>query len=379
MKKCARSDGLHRGEAYDRGFSLIELIVALTVFLVVSAVSFTLFGRHQALLSQEQVTVGLNIGLRNALSQLQLDMVNAGDGLILGANVPAWPVGVTIKNSDATTATCNPTAVFPPVYAAACFDKFSIIIVDPNTPALHPCVITSCTVDTSASTTLTGQFSPSYAASTYAGNFKSGDQVLFVQSCAGGGHASNTSGCKYTTAILTSVGTSTTTGTNCSTGCVNLNFNSTAANGTNTTGNDPLGMTTSSSAAPQLTAQFNQNDWVVRLLPITYWVDATNAADPQLKRTQATASNVLMDQVIGFKVGAALWNNSNTQRFLYDYDDVNDYADAFNLIRSVRVSIIGRTAPDPSNPFRNLFDLGPYQIRGSSVIINPRNLTMNSD
>ena len=51
----------------------------------------------------------------------------------------------------------------------------------------------------------------------------------------------------------------------------------------------------------------------------------------------------------------------------------------FNLIRSVRVSIIGRTQPNPTNPYRNPFDSGPYQIRGNSIIVNPRNLTMNND
>ena len=55
------------------GFSLIELMVAMSVFLLVSITSFTLFSRHQSLLSQEQGMAGLNIGLRNALSQLQIE------------------------------------------------------------------------------------------------------------------------------------------------------------------------------------------------------------------------------------------------------------------------------------------------------------------
>jgi hypothetical protein len=88
-----------------------------------------------------------------------------------------------------------------------------------------------------------------------------------------------------------------------------------------------------------------------------------------------------MDQVIAFKVGAALWNNNNTSSFQYNYYAPNYYPipNDYSLIRSIRVSIIGRTQPNPTNPFRNQFDLGPYQIRGNSIIVDPRNLTMNQD
>jgi hypothetical protein len=78
-----------------------------------------------------------------------------------------------------------------------------------------------------------------------------------------------------------------------------------------------------------------------------------------------------MDQVIGFKVGAAWWNNpleATEGNFSYDYNSV-DYGNNFTLVRAVRVSIIGRTAPIA----------GQYQIRGSSIVVNPRNLTMSND
>jgi len=138
----------------------------------------------------------------------------------------------------------------------------------------------------------------------------------------------------------------------------------------------------------ELTDTFGPGDWVVRLLPITYSVNANNPNDPQLVRAQAGTQYVLMDQVIGFKVGAALWNNYNTSTFQYNYNAASyttgsnpagTNAYQYNLIRSVRVSIIGRTQPDPTNPYRNAFDWGPYQIRGNSIVVDPRNLTMNSD
>ena len=134
MMTPSRGQRLLGRKASSDGFSLLELLVAMAVFLTVSAVSFTLFSRHQALLSEEQLTVGLNIGLRNALAQVQLDLVNSGNGLILGINVPAWPVGVTIQNSNPTPATCDPTASNPPVYAAACFDTLNVVLADRNTP-----------------------------------------------------------------------------------------------------------------------------------------------------------------------------------------------------------------------------------------------------
>ncbi len=41
-----------------QGFSLIELMVALAVFLVVSIASLSLFSRHETMLSREQESVG---------------------------------------------------------------------------------------------------------------------------------------------------------------------------------------------------------------------------------------------------------------------------------------------------------------------------------
>jgi hypothetical protein len=96
-----------------------------------------------------------------------------------------------------------------------------------------------------------------------------------------------------------------------------------------------------------------------------------------------------MDQVVGFKVGAAWWNN-NTSTFAYCYNTgpycdnastIPGYSGDFTLVRSVRVTIIGRTKPstDPFYRYRNPFDSGAYLIRGSSIVVDPRNLTMSND
>jgi prepilin-type N-terminal cleavage/methylation domain-containing protein len=416
MMTPSRGRQLPEGKASSEGFSLVELLVAMAVFMLVSAVSFDLFSRHQALLSEEQSTAGLNIGLRNALAQAQLDLVNSGNGLIVGINVPAWPVGVTIQNSNPTAAQCYQAATFsaagallnPPVYYAACFDTLNVVLADRNTPPLNPCAASGCSVSTSGSTSLSGLPASPYTAAQVAGNFHAGDQILFVKSCSGGNSMNPpspgnpnplSSGCQFTTATLTAVGTVTTAPAGCAVqGCVVLNFTATLPGGANNPCpaavlacpppigangcNDPLRMSINGVApAGDLTDTFGQYDWVVRLSPITYCVNASNTADPQLLRVQAGVANPLMDQVIGFKVGAALWNNVNTSTFQYNYSagTYSPTANEFNLIRSVRVSIIGRTQPNATNPYRNPFDQGPYQIRGNSIIVNPRNLTMNND
>ncbi len=436
------------------GFSLLELVIAMAIFLVVGGTALTLFSRHETLLSKEQGTAGLNIGLRSALSQIQVDAVNAGSGIITGAQIPAWPVGMTIVNSNPNASpTCSPATTG--TYSVNCFDSLNIVMVDPNTPPLQlvstygspsgtTCLNTngsSCTTapntpSSTATLTLTGSIPSGYTASTVAADFKAGDDILLVD-------VSQLNGQQYfTTAKLSAVGG--TSGSN-----VQLTFYETQQGGFNygnTSGNDPLGMstpycyvnTTSGSAtvswasgsnsfttgnswvgqqfqigntsytiasvasansltltstatatlssAPlyttyALTNSFYSGDWVLRMLPIQYSVNTSNSSDPQLVRTQAGVSSVVMDNVIGFKVGAVWWNNSlNLNDFQYDYLS-SDYGNNFSLLRAVRVSIIGRTTPstDPLNDYINPFDGGHYQIRGNSIIVNPRNLTMSND
>jgi prepilin-type N-terminal cleavage/methylation domain-containing protein len=438
----------------DAGFSLLELVIAMSIFLIVGGTALTLFSRHQTLLGQEQGTAGLNIGLRSALSQIQIDAVNSGSGVITGAQIPAWPVGMTIVNSNPNaTPTCSPATTG--TYSANCFDSLNIVMVDPNTPPLQlistygapagttclntngaTCTTAANTPSATATLTLTGSVPTGYSATTVAGQFKVGDDILLVD-------VSQLNGQQYfTTAKVSAVGTA--SGSN-----VPLTFYETQQGGFNygnTVANDPLGMTTPYSyvnttsgsavvtwasgsynfttgttwdnqqiqigntsytvasvssgtsltltstatatltSAPlyttyALTNSFYSGDWVLRMLPIQYSVNTTNTADPQLVRTQAGVSSTVMDQVIGFKVGAVWWNNTlNLDDFQYDYLS-SDYGNNFSLVRAVRVSIIGRTTPstDPLYQYVNPFDGGRYQIRGNSIIVNPRNLTMSND
>jgi len=454
--------GQTRPGEQDGGFSLLELVTAMAIFLIVGGTAISLFSRHEALLTQEQGVTGLNIGLRNALSQIQMDVVNAGSGVITGnQQIPSWPVGVTIINSNPNaTPACSPstTGATPGVYSTNCFDQLNVVMVDANTPALQllssygipsggTCLNTNSTNcnDAPASPSSTtkynviGSLPTGYSSSTYASHFLAGDYVLFVD-------VAQLSGWQYiTTAALASGGVN-------SSPNVQLTFYATQPGGFNygnTNGNDLLGITTpfcnvtttalsaavnwysgnyfppdpsspwdgqqiqignipyTVSAVPStkqltlsgnvaagagqsnaplftsysLTNTFYGGDWVLRLLPIQYSVDVTNPSDPKLVRTQGGVPNVVMDQVIGFKVGAVWWNNSLTlDDFQYDYNSA-DYGNNFTLVRAIRVSIIGRTPPstDPTYTYTNPFDGGRYQIRGSSIVVNPRNLTMSND
>jgi hypothetical protein len=227
-----------------------------------------------------------------------------------------------------------------------------------------------------------GQAATGLSLAATAGNYSQGDQLLFL----------NGKGSKMTAVILTQ--TPTVVGS-----AIMFTFNPTNADGTNTgpnwQTNDPLDIAAcNGSSCPTPNSfgyQFCGGDWILKVSPISYYVNSSNPNDPQLIRRQAGNPVVVMDQVIGFKVGATIWNSiTNTMRTQYNYDastyDVNnispppyDSAYMFSLVRSVRVSLIARTKPsaDPSFTFRNAFDGGPYLVQGASVVVDPRNLSMN--
>jgi hypothetical protein len=121
-------------------------------------------------------------------------------------------------------------------------------------------------------------------------------------------------------------------------------------------------------------------------------VDTSNPANPLLDRKQSGTTNVLAQQIIGFRVGASLWNHtSDTDGQPYIYQACKFGTDGcpadggvapngydFTIVRSVRVSIIGRTTPGATGiyNYQNSFDGGPYQVMGAAVVVNPRNLSM---
>jgi len=413
MKKPAKSS---RNIA--KGFTLVELMVSMAIFLLISGVAFRLFSLQQNSASILRDQVGLNLALRNAVTELQLDISNAGSGYFQGLNVPGWPVGVTIMNNVvASGSSCYNSTTG--AYGSTCFDTVNVIAAanPTNYPPVNTTDSSGSNGASNCSYTNTGvaytqaavvNGTPWTLAST-AAEFKSGDQLLLV--------TSSSTATLMTTVVLTA-DASVAGGK-----AVKLTFNSTNTDGTNTYGShDPLDITTCHGdspcpAASQLTTQFCGTDWAIKLAPITYlvcagpgssttWCTDTSSSspdikDPKLVRVQSGTANVIMDQVIGFRLAASIFNTVGDNSTSYQYNSAcytasptfvvgtnlvptspgcaNDEAYNFTVVRSVRASLIARTTPNynANYTFRNTFDGGPYQVEGTTVVVDPRNMSMN--
>ncbi len=384
------------GAARQRGTTIIELAIALTVFLLIGAAAFNLFNVQQAAAITQQGQVGLSLSLRNAASQLQLDLSNAGDGYLEGLNIPNWPpIGIVLVNNWVAPGTSCNTGTS---YSSTCFDQINIVSAANSSvyPPIHAtdstgaagtgnCSQTNNGVAYGQAAPVSSSFPSGLTLAQTAALFNAGDQVMFITN----------SGKLLTTAVLTGASATST--------AVKFSFNATTATGSNTAANDPLGFTTTAlpaAAAIQFSNQYCGTDWIIKLSSVQYSV-ATNP-DPNnpwelVRKQNGGAQTVVMDQIIGFKVGAAIWNSYNS-----DFNNVNgtnyyysasQYAitntagttvaepSNFNLVRAVRVSLIGRTNPntDTVYTYRNTFDQGPYQVQGMAIVVNPRNLSMNDD
>jgi type II secretory pathway pseudopilin PulG len=352
--RCKKNRRTSRGRS-DAGFTMIELLVSVAMFIVIGGAAFSLFSRHAPLFTRQQNLTGLNISMRNAVAQMQMDIVNAGTGYYPGTNFPNWPIGITIQNNPAST-TCFDATTH--TYTSSCFDTLNVIAMDTTTPPSHPSDIGSNCVSTTSSI-LFANPPAGITAAALASYFHAGDQVLVVKS----------DGSQMTTTILSKDGQA-------SGGKVQLQHNPTASDGSNTSSFDPLGITTYPSN--KLGTSFCTTDWIMKLAPVTYAVDASDPTDPKLTRKQNGSTDVIAEQVIGFKVGATIWNSaSNTSTEFYSFD-ASSYSYNYSLIRSVRLSMIGRTAPNQSGGagVQNNFDQGNYQIQAISIAVNPRNLSM---
>jgi prepilin-type N-terminal cleavage/methylation domain-containing protein len=375
------------------GFTLIELMIAMTVFLVIGAAAMSLFKQHASLFNDQQYQIGLNVSLRNALAQMEEDVVNAGTGWYNAANnVASWPIGVKIVNNTAGGATCHPAG--SATYNAACFDTLSLIVPDPTTPpgevyvapGTPGCATPALTGTTGSGTTtmIISPVAPATQAQILSGMI-AGSQVIFI-------HV-GTSGTLMTTAVLSVAASA-------SGGNVLLTFGQTMSNGTNTVAtNDPLNLTTTANVDPTLIPTTLTNsfcsgtDWVVKIAPVQYWVDTSTPTNPTLTRTENGVPAPIASQIIGFKLGAStvVLNGLNVAgssgAYCYNAASATSpcYDNQFDQIRSIRISLIGRTPPglySNSNVyapvmFTNSFDGQPYKIQALSIIVNPRNLSMN--
>jgi hypothetical protein len=358
-----------------------------------------MFAKQAPSFTRQQNLAGANIAIQNAVSQMQLDLANAGTGFYPGVVIPSWPIGITISNQPSGAGACNNPATF--TYTAACFDTLNILSVNSSVPPANATNAAGGTVAGSCSVTTASPFyilpdtgkTPAQTAALY----NVGDQVLLVKTGGGGGgtqkasatSTASTNGAQINTFVIRAI---TANGNN-----VAFTFNVPNPGPWNTTHDDPLGITTATSTSNEtpslnLGTTFCTTDFVMKLEPTTYSVDAiSNPQNPTLQRKQNGNIDNIAEQIIGFKVGAATWTiGSSSTSLTYSFYAQNapcstgsycGYSSDFALARSVRVTMIGRTNPnpDPSYTFRNLFDGGPYQVVDASVVINPRNMTMNGN
>jgi hypothetical protein len=370
----------------------------MAMFMVVGGSVLAMFANQAPYFNRQQNLAGLNIALQNAVSELQLNLANAGTGYYPGTVIPSWPIGVTINNQASGTAACNNATTF--TYSSTCFDTLNVLTINPNVQPSHPTNAAGSVAGTACSTITSSPFyilanTGQTLAQTAAG-FSTGDQVLLVKNAGGGGGtqgpngsttSTTTNGAQINTFVLTATPT-----VNASTVSLAFNASTDTTSYTNSLANDPLRISTPSTSSTtdslNLGNQFCAGDWLMKLEPTTYQVDVTNAQDPKLVRVQGGNTDVIAEQIIGFKIGAATWNINSGNDLSYSFYSENSptaspsgYNKNFALVRSVRVTLIGRTTPnpDPTYTFQNAFDGGPYQVQGATVVINPRNMTMNNN
>ena len=159
------------------GFTLIELLVSLAVFLVIGGVALQLVSKNLPLYNRQQSATALNIGLRSAVAQLQLDMVNSGTGFYVGASIPSWPIGLSVINNVPSSSCYDPATK---IYGSSCFDTLNVIAADPSTAPSHPNPPGASCVSTSTSSILFADPPPGVTAAAYASHFADGDQVMVV-------------------------------------------------------------------------------------------------------------------------------------------------------------------------------------------------------
>jgi type II secretory pathway pseudopilin PulG len=349
------------------GFSLLELMVAMGVFLIMGGAVVALIRRHVPLFNTAQNQAGLNITLRNAVAQLQMEVVNAGSSYSAANPMPFWPIGATIQ--PATTPGCAATRN----YVSTCFDQFSLIDADPNLPALAPGDQTGkLAIDTSANATIYLTFPGNPAAVTaanytaWAALLPAGTELMLVQ-----GGTDMPAGQPRIAVVVVQAPGAVQNGNS-----IQVPIALTTAGGAPTSvTRDPMHLYDAGEAA-RFTAGFNpQLDYAIKLNSTNYAVDGTDITNPKLIRINpAGGQDVIAEQVVGFSVSA--WNSITSNYASNPASYNSDWAS----IRSLQIQLIARTTPNSDQNvtnFKNSYDQGPYQVQGVSVVINPRNLNTN--
>jgi prepilin-type N-terminal cleavage/methylation domain-containing protein len=351
------------------GFSLIELMIAMAIFMIVGGAAVSLVRRHEVLFTSSQNQAGVNIALRNSVAQIQTDVVNAGSGYYPGSSMPFWPVGITATGTAGDDAPCKASGVWVP----ACFDTLTVLTADPAVPAGQPSanpdgtgtfnvgattLYLTFTINQTPAltapqlTTLLNQWAPKYAPNT---------EILLVQ----GG----TDKPKILPLVIGAAGATVTA-------------NNTLAVQVSNAATDNLGIMDTGDASLFNNLSFGPTaadptprDYVIRLDATKYSVNALN----QLVRLApgSATPDPIANNIVGFQV----------QEFAIDpltaapaWVKLAIPTADWSTVRAVQVRLVARTPTknDAGIGFQNSYDNGSYPVQGISVVINPRNLSMNN-
>lgn len=386
-------------------------MISSVVFLTITATAFSLFNQHLQLSTRQVNLSGINIGMRNAMAQMEMDLSTGGQNLLgtVLTGAPVFGIGVNIQNNlPGTAALCKMNADWSYPIPSACYDAMTIYTVKPCVLAggitTAPVLVLNGAGSEflNASGSLLGtDNNPGAVLANDASCFAAGDEILVVQFPTGG---PQTIKCDNVTPF------------NYCIGVVNLSANATVAGASIQlphaaagAGNDQLNIIYNNSAtnnffqANGITTGYTAGAYIVDLgttantVSYKVQVNPNNAVDPQLVRCTAGVCSAVVDQVIGFKVGAALWDNKQpTDIANYFYNSLNycngaladcslsppqaNDAYDFSLVRAVRVSLIARTPPGTDQSmytFKNGFDQGPYMVQQAAVVVDLRNMSDN--
>ncbi len=351
----------------------------MSVFLVVGGAAVALVRRHAPLFNSAQNQAGLNITLRNAVAQLQMEVVNAGTGYSASSPVPFWPVGMTI--TPATDNTCKGTRI----YTSACYDTLVLIDADTNVPALAPSDAGGNPVDTTKTQDIFLSWPGNPAGATtnqydsWAASLKQNDEIMLIQ-----GGTDMVAGQPAITVVVlaqnavrngNAVQIRTTGLTQTITAASKLCPGATVDITGIPPAQDPMKIYDIGECL-RFTGAFNPGlDYGIKLRATTYSIDTvTDATNPKLVRTAPDGTvDVIAEQIVGFNVSG--WS-SNTNAYS---NNPADYKSDWASLRSLQIQLVARATPNSDNAssFQNSYDQGPYQVQGMSVVINPRNLNTN--
>ncbi|MGC2209893.1 MAG: prepilin-type N-terminal cleavage/methylation domain-containing protein [Candidatus Korobacteraceae bacterium] len=326
-----------------RGFTLLELIVTLAVFSVLGLAAVMVSSQSARVSITQQAQSTLNVAVRNATAQIETDVINSGTGYFPTYNIPGAPMGIVVS------------------HVGPGLDTLTILSFSPTIIA-HP----TSNVNTTSGTITVAPIAP-MTATTLQQGYSVGNEIMMLS-------ATNLNADGWptvTTFPITAVGAC----SSCTSFTLSYTPNTTPASpSTGAWAADPLYVSstyaTDAQGNPVLGTSFTASDWVLNTSSIVYQISGNQLTRTVNNGTVSTLGAVMDNNVIGFQVGVELYNTTNTSTFTYATSATGPIVANPRDIRAIRISFITQTAANAVSPSID---------EGTTVIINPRNLSMHDN